>query len=116
MVVFYSLALILMLVLLRLIFRREAIADTLFVLLASIVVSGGKLWVFGLCINIASIWLLRRFGWLAFLSFHFGSVLWLAVPFNSGPGYAALWLPQVLIVGAVAVWATHTIVTARRLN
>jgi serine/threonine-protein kinase len=116
MVVFYSLAFILMLVLLRLIFRRVAIADTLFVLLASVVVSGGKLWVFGLSINLVSIWLLRRFGWLAFLSFHFGSVLWLLVPFNSGPGYAALWLPQVLIVAAVAAWATHTIVTARTSN
>jgi hypothetical protein len=116
MVVFYSLAFILMLVLLRLIFRRKAIADTLFVVLASIVVSGGTLWVFGFSINLMSIWLLRRFGWLAFLSFHFASVLWLTVSFNSGPGYAALWLPQVLVVAAVAVWAANTIVTARTAN
>src|SRR5712691_3566603 len=103
---------ILVLVLLRSVLRRTWVADALFVILMASVTFSSPAFIPGQVLLFAIvIWILRRFGLLAFAALVCTLYLAPNMPFTVASWYAALSLTTPLILAAVAAWSLYAILT-----
>jgi serine/threonine-protein kinase len=104
---------ILFLVLLRSVVRRTWLADGIFVLMAAFFsLSSPAAALVAVLTNATYIWILRRFGLLAFVTL-ITTGLATRLPHTVASWYASLSLTTPLILAAVAAWSLFVILTAR---
>jgi hypothetical protein len=106
---YFGAAFILLVVFLRLLFRRTWLADLVWALLFGLVCSNALPWAFLIWFTSAYvwIWLLRRFGMLAFLTTLMIVVFRFAMPSAITSWYASWTLACHLAIAALAAWALH---------
>jgi len=113
-VAFTNSAIILLVVLLRLLSRRNWLVDVCVVALFLFVGLGHPVTMVDLALGVSlNLWVLRRFGVLAQASFLVINGLRGAMPWTPVSWYATYALTAPLVVAAVASWALYTILKAR---
>jgi hypothetical protein len=111
---FAAAGIILVLVLLRSVLRRTWVADALFVvLLASLSLRSPATIPEAVLANVATIWILRRFGLLALAAMGCTAFLVQNLPLTVASWHAALSLTAPLILAAMAAWALYVILGSR---
>jgi hypothetical protein len=118
---FLATGMILVLVLLRSLVRRTVVADALFVVLLSSVlsplypVSTAAMvgWLLSALAFATYVWILRRFGLLALAALLFASHVVQTFPLAVTSWYAAYSLTTPLLIAAVAAWSLYAVLTSR---
>jgi hypothetical protein len=111
---FGAIGYILILVLLRSVVRRTAVADILFVVLLSFLNLASPASIAGAALGlVATVWILRRFGLLALVAMVFAGGALRAAPTAAVSWYAPLSLATPLLIAMVAAWSLYVILASR---